>query len=366
MPVIRAAVHRSVGGPLAVETVELAHPMPDELRIEVEAVAVCHSDVAFLDGDWPADLPAVWGHEAAGTVVEVGDGVTAVGVGDRVTITSIRACGACRNCRAGLSVACTTVHPRDERTPLHTTSGEPLTWGLRMAAFAEQVIVHESQVSVVPADMPAPSAALLGCGVISGYCAVTNTAAVEPGASVVVVGTGGVGIHTVQGAAHAGAGPIVAVDLDEEKRSLALRLGATDAVDPRDDAPGAVAAATGGRMADYVFVTTGAPAAFEGAIDLVAPGGALVVVGMPPTGVDLRVDAGTFAGLNQRILGSKLGGTTVATDIPALVRRYADGELELDGLVTATYPLEGIADAVADSRRGHTVRAVVVMDGDAA
>jgi Zn-dependent alcohol dehydrogenase len=359
---IRAAVSRQVKQPLSIEEVELEAPRPDEVRVELGAVAVCHSDIAFIDDDWEATLPAVWGHEAAGEVVEVGEDAGAVKIGDRVVVTSIRRCGSCRNCRRGLSVACTTTFPRDAESPLRSVDGEPITHGLRMAAFAEEVVVHHTQVATVPTTVPVESAALLGCGVISGFGAAVNTAPVDEGSTVVVIGAGGVGLHTVQGARFRRAGAIVAVDISDQKLEWAKRLGATHLVNPAtSDLATAVVDVTGDG-ADYVFVATGAKAAIDAALPLVAAGGTLVLVGMPPTGTMIEFDPGTFAGLNQTVLGSKLGSTTLADDIPLLVDLYQRNELELDGLIGDRYPIEEINQAVDAARAGNSVRNVVTFD----
>src|SRR4051794_19993269 len=220
---IRAAVCRAFGEPLTIETLSLAAPGPDEVRVRVQAVAICHSDVSGADGAWGGALPIVYGHEAAGIVAEVGEGVD-LAVGQAVVVTLIRSCGECRRCRRGQLVACTTKFPLDEQSPLTTTDGESIVHGLRTAAFAEQVVVHASQVIAIDDAIDPKAASLLACGVITGVGAVVNTAAVEPGSTVVVIGCGGVGLNVVQGARLAGAGAIVAVDVQPAKLELARRL----------------------------------------------------------------------------------------------------------------------------------------------
>ena len=206
-------------------------------------------------------------------------------------------------------------------------------------------------------------ASLLACGVITGVGAVINTAAVEPGSTVVVIGCGGVGLNVVQGARLAGADVIVAVDVQPAKLELARRLGATHVANPAaDDVPAVVDEATDGLMADYVFVATGARTALEGALPLVGSMGALVVVGMPPDGVTGTYDPGWLAGLNQRILGSKMGTSVITRDVPALLDRYHAGELELDGLISRTFSLEQINEAIDEVRAGSALRNVIVFD----
>lgn len=360
---IRAAVNRAAGEPLTVESLVLADPGPDEVRVRLAASAICHSDVSYIDGAWDAELPAVWGHEATGAVVAVGTDAM-VAIGDQVVVTLVRSCGTCRYCLAGRSVACSGRFALDECSPLATPDGEVVNHGLGTAAFAEEVVVHTSQVVAIPADIPPTSAALLGCGVVTGVGAVTNTAEVEAGSSVVVVGCGGVGLNVVQGAAIAGADPILAVDIEPSKLDMAKRLGATQGVDPSATDPAElVAEVTSGAMSDYVFVAAASEAAFARAMPLVGPTGAMVLVGMPPAGVGFEIDPGLVAAANQRILGSKMGTTTIARDIPELVTRYQKGTIELDSLVTGTFALDDINRAIDEVRAGVTVRNVVVFEG---
>ncbi|MDJ0769841.1 MAG: alcohol dehydrogenase catalytic domain-containing protein [Ilumatobacter sp.] len=349
---------RAFGERLTIEPLTLADAGPGEVRVALAAVAVCHSDVSYADGEWGGELPAVWGHEAAGTIVEVGADV-GFAVGQRVVVTLIRSCGECHRCQRGAEIACTA--SLDRASPLTDADGREVGQGLRTAAFAEQVVVDASQVVPFDDEIPMTSASLLACGVITGVGAVLNTAKVEPGSSVVVLGCGGVGLNVVQGAALAGASPIIAVDPQESKHDLAIHLGATHAVSPAD-LQALVTELTGGLLADYVFVATGAPTALASAPVLAGAMSAIVIVGMPPTGVTGQFDPGSLAGENQRILGSKMGTSVIARDIPALVTRYLDGELELDDLVSRTFPLEQINEAMDEVRKGTALRNVIVFD----
>lgn len=359
---VRAAVCRSFGEPLAVEELTLAGPETGEVRVRLRAVAICHSDVSYADGEWGGELPAVFGHEAAGEIVEVGDGV-GFEVGTSVVVTLIRSCGECHRCQNGAEVACSTQFALDGRSPLTDRDGASIVHGMRTAAFAEEVVVHASQIVPIDGDLPADSASLLACGVITGVGAVVNTAQVEPGSTVVVLGCGGVGLNVVQGAAIAKAASIVAVDMHAGKLELAARLGATHTHDladgPIDDL---VRSLTNDEMADYVFVATGAPSALATAGDIVGTMGAVVIVGMPATGVAGSFDPSTLAGNNQRILGSKMGTSVIARDIPDLMQRYHDGDLELDGLISRRFPLERINEAMDEVRSGAALRNVIVFD----
>lgn len=304
----------------------------------------------------------MFGHEAAGEIVEVGDGV-GFEVGTSVVVTLVRSCGECHRCQCGAEVACSAEFALDGRSPLTDAEGTPVGHGMRTGAFAEEVVVHASQIVPIDGDVPADSASLLACGVLTGVGAVVNTAQVEPGSTVVVLGCGGVGLNVVQGAAIAKAAAIVAVDLHPGKLELARRLGATHTHDlsdgPVDDL---VRSLTDGEMAHYVFVATGAPAALASAGALVGTMGAVVIVGMPATGVAGSFDPSTLAGNNQRILGSKMGTSVIARDIPALLQRYHDGELELDRLISKRFRLEQINDAMDEVRSGAALRNVVVFD----
>ena len=365
MPVtVRAAVCREFAAPLRIEELSLADPGRGEVRVRVDAVAICHSDVSYTDGEWGGDLPAVWGHEAAGQIVQVGAGV-GFEVGERVVVTLIRSCGECPRCQRGAEVACGEAFTLDQASPLSDAAGRPVNQGMRTAAFAEEVVVHASQIVPIDDEIPAASASLLACGVITGVGAVLNTAQVAPSSTVVVLGCGGVGLNVVQGAALARASTIVASDPQPAKLDLAIHLGATHAVDPTsDDVAAVVSELTDEQMADYVFVATGAPAALAGADRLVGTMGAIVVVGMPATGVAGQFDPGALAARNQRILGSKMGTSVIARDIPRLVGRYHDGDLELDGLVSRRFALDDINEAMDEVRSGAALRNVIVFDHD--
>ncbi len=291
-----------------------------------------------------------------------GDGVGDVAPGDFVVVTLIRSCGRCYFCTRGEETACGHDFPRAHASPLRDRAGQTLHQGMATAAFAERVVVDRSQLVRIDAEVPAAAASLLACGVITGVGAVTNTAAVPAGASVVVIGAGGVGLNTIQGARIVGAEPIIALDIVAEKRVVSLAFGATAALDPTTgDLAGAVRALTGGRGADYVFVTVGSTAAIEQGIGLLRRGGSLVIVGMPPSGVTVDLDPASLAADGQRVIGSKMGSSRIASDIPQLVGLYRQGQLKLDELVSGRYPLSAINEAIADLRRGTALRNVIVF-----
>ncbi len=360
---MKAAGCRAFGSPLVIEQVDLAPPRAGEIRVKLAACAICHSDITYAAGGWGGTLPAVYGHEASGVVEEVGAGVSHVRVGDHVVVTLIRSCGHCIECARGSQVLCETVFPLDERSPLTAhVSGETLVHGLRTGAFAEQVVVEASQAVAIPKDVPLDAASLIACGVLTGLGAVTNTAGARAGECVVVIGTGGVGLNSVQGARLVGASPIIALDLSAEKRAAALAFGATHAFDPRDgDVAARIKEINGGRLADWVFVTVGAKAAFDQANGLMKRGGGVVVVGMPANGVMGSYDPGWLASDGQKIIGSKMGSARIRIDIPRIVDLYRQGRLKLDELITGRYPLEEINEAIASVARGEALRNVIVF-----
>ncbi|MFQ5784353.1 MAG: alcohol dehydrogenase catalytic domain-containing protein [Alphaproteobacteria bacterium] len=255
---MKAAVCREFGKPLAIEDIEIDPPGNGEVKVRLAACAICHSDIHYMEGAWGGTLPAVYGHEAAGVVEETGPGVTLAEPGDRVVVSLLRSCGRCFYCTRGEPHICETRFVLDAENRLHGKGGEAIHQGLRTGAFAEYVVVDESQLVQIPGSVPFDSASLLACGVITGVGAVVNTARVPSGSSVVVIGTGGVGLNSVQGAVLCGAQPIIAIDLSADKLESARAFGATHVVDPTATDPAdAVRSLTGGRGADYVFVTVG-------------------------------------------------------------------------------------------------------------
>jgi len=358
----RAAVCRAFGAPLAIETIEVAEPGPGEVLIRTAACAICHSDIFYIDGAWGGDLPAVYGHEAAGVIEAVGAGVTRLRPGDHVVATLIRNCGFCPACAEGAPAFCEAAFPLDFDTPLRDASGKPLVHGLRTGAFAERMVVDASQAVKIPKDMNLDAASLIACGVLTGFGAVVNTADAKAGSSAVVVGCGGVGLNAAQGARLAGCNPIIAVDIAPEKLAAARQFGATDAIDARsENVEERVRGLTRGRKADWVFVTVGAKGATEQGVKLMKRNGATVLVGMPPSDVYATIDPGSLAADGQRILGSKMGSARPMVDVPKIVALYRAGRLMLDELITGRYPLDMINEALASSRSGAALRNVIVF-----
>ena len=359
---MKAAVCREFGAPLVIEEVQLAQPGPGEVQVRMRATAICHSDITYAEGGWGGTLPAIYGHEGAGVVEAIGTGVATVSVGQHVVVTLIRACGRCHGCVTGRPVTCDATFALDERSPLKDASGHAIVHGLRCGAFAEQCVVHESQLVAVPEDISFAVVSLLACGVITGFGAVTNTARVEPGSHVVVFGTGGVGLNAVQGAHISGARTVIAIDISENKLVAATTFGATHVINSStQNVVDTVRELTDGRGADYVFVTVGVKAAFDQSYALLAKSGSVVLVGMPANGVMSEIDPGTLAANSQNVLGSKMGGSRIAVDIPNLVSLYRQGRVKLDELVSGTYALEQINEAIASVKRGEALRNVIVF-----
>jgi Zn-dependent alcohol dehydrogenase len=357
---MRAAVCHRFGEPMTVEDVVLASPDEGEVRVRLEACAICHSDVAYADGAWGGTVPTVLGHEACGLVAEAGPDVTALRPGQRVVVSLVRHCGVCERCAGGEPALCETTFPLDERSPIRIAGGDPIAQGLRCGAFAEEVVVHASQAVPVPRHLPAASLAVLGCAVLTGVGAAERAGRVEPGQTVAVIGAGGVGLNAIQGAAIAGADAVIAIDVADEKLAAAEAFGATAGVNARSSDPVAAVRGLGGG-ADVVIATAGSVRAVEQGLALLRRGGTLVVVGMPASGEEARFDPTQLAHDGMRIVGTKMGSARPADDIPRLVALYEDGRLKLDELVTATYPLEAIGDAVAAMRRGEAVRNVIAF-----
>jgi S-(hydroxymethyl)glutathione dehydrogenase / alcohol dehydrogenase len=357
---MRAAVCHRFGDPMTVEEVALAEPGEGEVRVRLEACAICHSDVAYADGAWGGTVPTVLGHEACGIVAETGPAVSALRPGQRVVVSLVRHCGACGRCGDGEPALCDATFALDERSPIRLAEGDTIAQGLRCGAFAEEVVVHASQAVPVPRSLPAASLAVLGCAVLTGVGAAERAGQVGPGQTVAVIGAGGVGLNAIQGAAIAGADAVIAIDVADDKLAAAEAFGATAGVNARSCDPVAAVRARAG-AADVVIATAGSARAVEQGLALLRRGGTLVVVGMPAGGAEARFDPTRLAHDGMRIVGTKMGSARPADDIPRLVALYEDGRLKLDELVTASYPLDAIDEAVGAMRRGEAVRNVIVF-----
>ncbi len=360
MPAIKAAICHAFGEPLSVEDVDLRAPSWGEVEVELHAVAICHSDISFADGAWGGSLPAVYGHEAAGRVSALGGGVTGLSEGDPVVVTLIRACGQCPSCGEGRPTGCETPYDGDHG-PLKTSDGGKLHQAMACGAFAEKVVVDQSQLVKIPEDMPMDAASLLACGVITGVGAVVNAAQLRAGQDVVVIGAGGVGLNAIQGARIAGARRIVAVDMSEDKLEVARQFGATNGVLATGEKPWRAAKTAMGRGADAVLVTVGAAGAYDIAPRYLAGGGKVIMVGMPATGAESHYEAANFAAVSQSMVGSKMGNVVIRRDIPWMIDMYGQGRLMLDELISNRWSLDQINEAIADTKTGSARRNVIIL-----
>ena len=370
---MRAVVLREPGRPVGVETVTLAPPRRGEVLVRVAAAGVCHSDVHLADGRLGAGRwPMVLGHEGAGVVEAVGEGVDAVSIGDHVAFCFVPACGACGACRAGRRTLCETAARfgvagmlMDGTSRLRAGDGTVLQHGLMVACFAQFAVVPAAGTVPLPASIPFWQAALLGCGVVTGIGAV-NRAGLRVGASVCVIGCGGVGLQVIAGARLAGAGTIVAVDVDEAKLELALRRGATHALRAADGAHVVeeVMALTGGGV-EHAFEVVGRPETIRQAWDVLRPGGTAMVVGVAPVGVEVALPAIEFLS-EKTITGSYYGSSDVHASLGRLVQLVVDGRLDLGEVVSDVIALDEVQEALDRLRRGEGARSVIVIDEDLA
>ncbi|HXX37082.1 MAG TPA: Zn-dependent alcohol dehydrogenase [bacterium] len=362
---MRAAVFYEVGKPLVVEEVELAPPRVGEVLVRIAATGVCHSDLNYIKGDLTIPLPVVLGHEAAGIVESVGSGVTSVRPGDHVVLLFAPACGHCRYCDAGRPHLCEMRYRVRGKMPDGTTrlrrGDQELHHFTCVSSWAEQAVVPESGVLPITKDLPLTIAALLGCAVTTGVGAVTNTARVRPGSSVAVFGLGGVGLNVVQGARIAGAVTIIGVDLLNHRLEAARRFGATHTVNARASDPVQTVLELTRGGADYAFEVIGRAASVRQAIDSVARGGVAVVVGLPPAREELVLPGPAFVLDEKTLRGCFYGSARLRSEIPRLVSLYAAGRLMLDELVTASFPLDRVNDAVAALDRGDGLRSILQM-----
>ncbi len=365
---IRAAVLYRPDQPVAIEEVELDPPKANEVLVRVAAVGVCHSDVRHADGDLGPRWPAVMGHEGAGVVEAVGDGVTHVAPGDHVALCFVPACRTCRYCVGGKPNLCATVAEHGSRgmlmdgtSRLRLPDGTTLQHGLRTACFAEKTVVAAGGAVRIPSELPLWQAALLGCGVVTGVGAVRNVADVQPGASVAVLGAGGVGLQVIAAARRAGADPLIAVDRAPEKLELARAHGATHAVDATaGDTAAAIHALTGGGV-DYAFEVVGRAETIRLAWDAIRSGGTAVVVGLAPEGVEAAVPAIEFLS-DKSLVGTYYGSGDPAAELPGLAEMALAGELDLAGVVSTVDVLDGVQAALDRLRRGDGARTVLVVD----
>jgi S-(hydroxymethyl)glutathione dehydrogenase / alcohol dehydrogenase len=362
---IQAAVMHAPGQPLEVCELALAPPARDEVRVRIHATGICRSDLSYIDGKWPVPLPIVLGHEGAGTIEAVGEGVDAERIGESVVLTFSPACGRCRMCLAGRANLCLDAANgldsgflRDGTSRLEL-AGRPVHHLAYVSSFATHAVVPADAALTVDTALDPALGCLLGCGVTTGVLSVTRRAAVRPGESVAIFGCGGVGLAAVLGAELVSALPIIAVDPMPIKRELASRLGATHTIDPGDGDPAAQIREIVDDGVDYAFEALGNPEVAEQAFRSVRDGGTTVLIGQPAMGVKAGFDVYNATQFEHTILGSNLGSGVPALHIPQLARLTVAGLLDLAPLVTHRFGLDEINEAVATTASGEAGRVVV-------
>ncbi len=365
---MRAALFESVGSPMKITEVEIKDPGPGQVRVKVSHCGCCHSDLSIVNGSFPAPLPIVLGHEAAGIVDTVGSGVTHLRPGDHVVLTPCPPCGTCYWCVRGEASSCVnslsiiTNQHADGSTGL-SRGDEVVYRGLGVAAFAEYVVTPATGAVKIPDDVPLDVACVVGCAVQTGVGAVLNTAQVVEGATVLVMGLGGVGLSVVQGARLACASRIIVSDPVAQRREVAAQLGATDFIDPtKDDVAATARELTGGIGVDYAFEAAGRGELITAGVHAARNRGTIVCVGAPPITDALTVaPASLFVISEKKLMGTVLGSSNSLHEIPRLIGLYQAGRLDLDSLITSRRPLEEINEAMSDLGQSRGIRTVLEL-----
>ncbi|HWK68449.1 MAG TPA: Zn-dependent alcohol dehydrogenase [Rhizobiaceae bacterium] len=362
---VKAAVLRAYGEPLSIENLDLLPPQEGEILVRFAASGICHSDMTRMEGKRPSALPIVLGHEAAGYVEETGPGVAGLAPGDRVVLSFLYDCGRCFYCCSGRPNLCEVGLGllRNGTMPNGTTrlrQGDEVIHHMVVSSFAERGVVPARCAVKIPDHVPMDAAALIGCAVLTGTGAVFNTGSVRPGESILVVGSGGVGLNVVQAAAIAGAGVILVADINPEKRAIAREFGATHVVDPLTVDPVAEARRlTQGRGVDYAFEAIGHKATIRQCYDAIRPGGKAIVVGAAESGSCCEIEALTLPIQEKVLTGSMYGGARPRLDVERLVDFYTSKRLKLDELITRTYRLDQINEAFHDLHAGTLARGLI-------
>jgi S-(hydroxymethyl)glutathione dehydrogenase/alcohol dehydrogenase len=365
-PTMKAAVLYEYGKPLSIQEVELDAPNDYEIHVKVGAAGICRSDLHFMRGEAHIDLPAVLGHEGAGTVINVGKAVTRVNPGDRVIMSFVSSCGHCTFCLTGRSNICdlhgaTGPYMFDNTTRLHQGSQRIAHMG-KVACFAEEVIVPESGCIPIDDVIPFPQAALIGCSVTTGVGAAMYTAKISPGSTVAVFGSGGVGLNIIQGARLLNAAKIIAIDINEGKLEFATKFGATHTINPtQQDTIERVREITNGMGADYTFEAFGAAETASDAFISARKGGTVVIVGIAPLGDIVGVDLVSLVRQEKTIKGCYYGSSRPNLDISTMVALYHSGKIDIDSLITREYKLEEVNQAYQDLESGEIGRGVITQ-----
>jgi S-(hydroxymethyl)glutathione dehydrogenase/alcohol dehydrogenase len=362
---MKAAVMRENNAPLVLEDVEIDDPGPGEVLLKTAASGICHSDLTVIEGGLPMPPPCVLGHEPAGIVEAVGEGVVDFAPGDHVIGCTTAWCGVCRFCTAGRPYLCPDQYAgRAEGSAprLRTPAGDPVPQFANLSSFAEKMLCPERALVKIRNDMPLDRAALIGCGVTTGMGAALNTVDIKAGASVAIVGCGGVGLSALQGARIRGAGRIIAVDAQPWKFDLAQKLGATDCIDASDGDPVAAVQELTGGGADFVFECIGLVPTVQQSVAMTGRGGTTVLVGVVPVTELVPISAADLTLQEKNITGSYMGSNRFRFDMPHYVDFYLDGRLHLDEMISSRIKLEEVNEAFDLLRRGEVARQVIVFD----
>jgi len=360
---MKAAVLREVRTPLQIEEIQISKPGPHEVLIRTAAAGVCHSDLHFIEGSYPHPLPAVLGHESSGVVEQVGSEVRTVKPGDHVITCLSAYCGHCEHCLTGHLSLCVSPETKREKTDAQRLSqdGKPMIQYLNLSSFAEQMLIHEHACVAIRKDMPLDRAALIGCGVMTGVGAVFHTSNVRPGETVAVIGCGGVGLAAINGAAIAGAGRIIAIDMSPAKDNMSRGFGATDFICAADTDPvKAVLEMTKGGV-NHSFEAIGLAKTAEQSFGMLRRGGTANIIGMIPVGQTINLMGAAFLG-EKRIQGSAMGSNRFPVDMPRLVDFYMSGQLKLDEMISRRLKLADVNSAFDEMKRGEVARSVIVFD----
>ena len=351
---MRAAVLFAPGQPLEVCDLEIDQPQAREVLVRVAASGLCHSDLHYMTGDLPGQLPVVLGHEVAGIVEAAGSEVTAFQIGDHVVSCALTFCGHCNQCVSGRSQTCSRKPGRSGSDPARLTHrGKPVAQGARIGGFAEQVLLHENSIVRIDRAVPLDRAALLGCGVLTGMGAVFNSAKVSPGSIVVVIGCGGVGLTIIQAARIAGARQIIAIDANSAKEALARQFGATEFLKADDDNLASVRELTSGG-ANFVFEAIGVPSVVAQGIQMLAVNGLMTVVGAIPANATIPLPGLGMIYNEWRVQGTLFGSSAFTRDIPFIVGLYQRGLIDLDTMVSRRIDLAEVNEGFADMAGGAT------------
>jgi len=362
---VKAAVMRANKAPLEIEDVRIDEPGPGEVVLRTVASGICHSDLHVIEGDLPVPPPCILGHEPAGIVEAVGAGVTGFAPGDHVIGCLTAFCGVCKFCTQGRPYLCPTQfagRPPGAKPRLAGANGAPLGQFANLSSFAERMLCPERSLVKIRDEMPLDRASLIGCGVTTGLGAVLNTVHVPAGASVAVVGCGGVGLAAIQGARIVGAGRIIAVDAQPWKFDLARKLGATDCVNAKAGDPVAAVHQLTGGGADFAFECIGLVPTVQQAVAMTGRGGTAVLVGVVPITQLVPISAADLTLQEKKITGSYMGSNRFRFDMPRYVDFYLDGRLKLDEMISSRLELDEVNAAFDRMRKGEAARQVIVFD----